>query len=343
MTSAGRQPWLLALVGLAAAVVLLLWGLREPTPVLQGWLIALAFWSGIAIGGLVLLLIEALTGGRWGEAMAPVLKPAARTLPLFVLLFLPLALGLRHLYPWAVDLSVTSPSVARLYLNPLAFWARSAMALVGWAVLSLPVFRRRRLLAGLGLAFHGLAISLIAVDWLLSLDPRFTSSDFAAGVAIGQLLTAFAWAALLQPPDAPPGPLSDLAGLMLACLLGALYLAYMQYVVSWYGNLPEKAAWYLHRSQGLWGWLALASLALGVVLPFLALLLRAVRRDPARLRWVGALVLLGVLLRIVWLVTPAPTGLLAAALALVAIGGAWIGLAQGAWPEPAGGEAIRGA
>lgn len=102
MSIAWRRPWFLALAGLAAAVLLLLWGLREPAPVLQGWLIAFAFWSGVAIGGLVLLLIHALTGGRWGEAIAPVLEPAARTLPLFVLLVVPLALGLRHLYPWAV-------------------------------------------------------------------------------------------------------------------------------------------------------------------------------------------------------------------------------------------------
>lgn len=343
MSIAWRRPWPLALAGLAAAALLLLWGLREPAPVLQGWLIAFAFWSGVAIGGLVLLLIHALTGGRWGEAIAPVLEPAVRTLPLFVLLFVPLALGLRHLYPWAVDPSVTSPSVARLYLNPPAFWARSAIALVGWAVLSFPVFRRRPLLAGLGLAFHGLAISLVAVDWLLSLDPSFTSSDFAAGVAIGQLLTALAWAALLRSPNAAPEPTADLAGLLLACLLGTFYLGYMQYVVSWYGNLPEKAAWYLHRTQGLWGWLGLASLAFAVILPFLALLFRAVRRDPDRLRWVGAAILLGVLLRTVWLVAPSPSASLATVLALVAIGGAWIGLAHGVRPLLARAEVIHGA
>jgi hypothetical protein len=339
-------------VGLAAAALLVLWGLLAPAPAFQAWLIGFAFWSLVPIGALVLILIHALTGGRWGKALAAALAPAARAVPLLGLLFLPLAFGLPHLYPWAGDPNAAGGSVARLYLNPPAYLVRSAAALAGWAILSVavlrPDLRRRQLIAGLGLVFHGLAISLVAVDWLLSIDPGFASSNFAADVAITQLLAALAWAALLQPEeDARAGPAADLAGLLLACVLGVLYLAYMQYVVSWYGGLPEKAAWYLRRGQGPWGWIALASFAFGALLPLLALLQRRVRRRPRLLRWVGASILLGLLLRTLWLLGPAfdPSILLAAALAAVAMGGLWIGLAYGPWRPAAapGGEAARGA
>ena len=123
----------------------------------------------------------------------------------------------------------------------------------------------------------------------------------------------------------------------------------MQYVVSWYGDLPDKAAWYLRRGQGPWGWVALASILLGALVPSLALLVRRVRREPRLLHWVAGSVLLALLLRDLWLLGPAfgPGGLLASPLALAAAGALWVGLTYGpAWPRsatPTGREATRAA
>ncbi|WP_342447848.1 hypothetical protein [Methylobacterium variabile] len=79
----------------------------------------------------------------------------------------------------------------------------------------------------------------------------------------------------------------------------------MSYVVAWYGDLPPKAAYYLRREAGPYPAVIGMAVAAGGVVPFLLLLLGAVRRSPGALRLVGVLVLVGLALRLCWLVLPA--------------------------------------
>jgi len=273
----------------------------------RGWLVAWLVWSAVPVGSLVLMLIHGVTGGRWGEALAPALRPAAALVPLAGLAFLGVALGLPALYPWAAEAGRVKPDVARLYLDPALFDLRAALALAGWSGLALLYLAGRcgPLVAALGLSFYGLTISLVAVDWILSVEPHFTSSAFAAGIALHQILAALAWAAVASPPGLDEARAADLAGLILASLLGVLYLGLMSYIVAWYGDLPAKAAWYLKRGTGAWVAVLAAAVALGGILPFAALLFARLRRSAAALRVVGLLVLVGIALHLAWYVLPA--------------------------------------
>ncbi|TGD94842.1 hypothetical protein [Methylobacterium nonmethylotrophicum] len=288
----------------------------------RGWLLAWIAFGAAPAGSLVLLLIHRITGGRWGEALAPVLRPTAALLPLVALGFLGVVMALPALYPWAggpwaggswaggswaADPGTVKPDVASLYLNPVLFGARGAVALLGWSVLAVLVLAGRctRLVAGLGLVVYGLTISLVPVDWILSLEPRFTSSAFGAGIALHQVLAALALAAVASPRGLDETTAPDLANLLLATLLGVLYIGLMSYVVAWYGDLPPKAAYYLRREAVPYPAVIGASIGVGGIVPFLLLLLGAVRRSPGALRLVGLLVLVGLALRFAWLVLPA--------------------------------------
>ena len=323
-----RQAMLIA--GLAAAVILAIGLAITPKSVVQGWLIAFVFLSGIPIGSLVLLLIHRLTGGRWGVALGPVLMPAASMVPLVALAFLPVAFGLSAPYRWASDASELRPEVAHAYLNQTAFLLRSAVALIGWSVLAVVVVRQRctTLIAGLGLAFHGIAISLVAVDWILSIDSSFSSSAFGAAIAIQQILSALSFAAIAGSVGQQNEVTADLAGLILATLLGTVYLDLMSFIVIWYGNLPEKAAWYLARERDGWQWIIVAAAATGALVPFFLLLTQSVRQSGAALRLIGGLILFGVFLHVVWLLAPAfgSGAVIAAVIAVVAIVGLGVGL-----------------
>lgn len=272
----------------------------------RGWLLAWIVWSAVPVGALVLTLIHAVTGGRWGEVLAPALRPAITLVPLVALSFLGVVPGLETAFPWAAGTGA-QPDVLRYYLDPALFGARAAVALVGWSVLAFLCLTGRcgKLAAGLGLSFYGLTISLVAVDWILSVEPGFNSSAFPADVALHQILAALAFAALVSPPSLDARGASDLAGLMLAALLGVIYLELMSYIVAWYGDLPPKAAWYLKRGESPWSAVLVASLVIGGVLPFFALLFAAVRKSPALLRGVGLLVLVGIAGHFAWLVLPA--------------------------------------
>ena len=202
--TAGSRPLAIGTaVLLAAVVVLVLLGWFTPIqPLLRGWLVAFAIFSAIPIGSMIWLLIHCLTGGEWGFAAAPVLRPAAAMTPWLVLVFVPVLTGLDQIYPWAADPAAVPADVAHWYLNAPAFVIRSLIALVGWSFLAVMFAAgcRSRLLAGLGLAFFGLTVSLVAVDWYLSLEPHYVATAFASMIAIQQLLAALSIAAMIGPP-----------------------------------------------------------------------------------------------------------------------------------------------
>ena len=337
--------WPSTLLGLGAAAALLAWALLAPALGLPagvpaaGWLVGLVFWLSVPLGAVCLIAIHALTGGRWGETLLPALQPAALSLPVLLPLVVPLFLALDVLYPWASDpAAAVHEDVARLYLNPQGFVLRGFLALGGWSLLALllailPPGGPRSLVAALGLVFHFAATTILSLDWLLSLDPRFQSTAFGMAALATQILVGLAWAAALRavPPGEEEGRAGDLAAMLLAASLGVLYLGFSQYLVAWYGDLPPKAEWFLRR-QG-WGWTVLeaASVALSGFLPVGALLVARVRRRPAALARLGPCVLLGVLAHLVWIVAPAfgAAAVLSALLGVLAVGGLWIGLAYG--------------
>jgi hypothetical protein len=293
---------------IAVEVLLGLLGLFMPIkPLLRGWLVAFAIWSLVPVGSMTLLLIHRLTGGEWGQAAAPVLRPAAAMMPLVALAFVPVLVGITDIYPWAADPSAISPDVARWYLSESSFAVRAVIALAGWSVLGV-IFAASlgsRLLAGLGLAFFGLTIGLIAVDWFLSLEPHYVASAFAAMIAVQQLLAAVAFTALIGTPLIEEKIAGDLGALLFATLLGVVYLELMTFVVAWYGDLPAKAAWFLRRSGSTWVAVLTTAIALGAVLPFGMLLVGTIRRSRRGLRVAGGLILFGSALHMIWLLVPA--------------------------------------
>jgi hypothetical protein len=294
------------LIALEALFALL--GLFVPIKILlRGWLVAFAIWSLCPVGSMALLLIHHLTGGEWGRAAVPILRPAAAAIPLVALAFVPVLAGLAEIYPWAADPSAIPADVARWYLSEPSFALRAVITLAGWSVLGV-VFAAglgSRLLAGLGLAFFGLTISLVAVDWYLSLEPHYVSSAFAAMIAIQQLLAALAVVALIGTPLIEGKMAGDIGALLIATLLGVVYLELMSFVVAWYGDLPEKAAWFLRRAGSEWIAILIIAIALGAVLPFGMLLVKAIRRSRQGLRVAGGLILFGSILHMMWLLVPA--------------------------------------
>lgn len=305
----GRRSVLIGLAILLAtgAIAVAAQWLGPSAFVPRGWLLAFAAWSSVPIGAMTLLLIHRLTGGAWGEALAPVLRPAAALMPLVGIAFLPVLLGLPAIYPWAADPIAAPADVARLYLHAPAYTLRAGIAFLGWSFFGIVLAAGAggRLFAGLGLAFHGFLISLVAVDWYLSIEPRYTESAFAAMMAIQQILAALALAAAIRPPGLRDKVAGDVGGLMIASLLGVVYLEGMSFIVAWYGDLPDKAAWYLKRGVPGWTGALVAALLIGALLPFGMLLKRAVRRSPQGLRMAGLLVLVGSCLHVAWLIGPA--------------------------------------
>ncbi|SER14732.1 hypothetical protein SAMN05216548_11215 [Faunimonas pinastri] len=324
---ADRPRWVLGL-GLLCSVGLVVAGLFHPGTALRAYLVGWLFWLSFPIGATVLLLIHALTGGRWGEAVRPVLAPVALTMPLAALASLPVLIGAHAIYGWSEPEELRS-AVVHFYMNVPGFIARSVVVLVLWSLLALLAARRRPspLIAGIGLIVYGVTVSFSVTDWAMSVQEKWFSTLFPAIIAISQILAAIGLATLFHPADEDGESTGDLAGLLIAGLLGVTYLGFMQAIVMWAGNVPEKVAWYLPRIAGGWRVVLILAFGLGAALPFLALIMEPVRQSPFWTRLAAFAVLVGLMLHTLWLVAPTfvdvPAWLLA--LAVAAPGLLWLG------------------
>ena len=57
------------------------------------------------------------------------------------------------------------------------------------------------------------------------------------------------------------------------------YMAFSQYLLIWYANLPEETIWYRHRMAGSWLSISLAMPFMRFIIPFFTLLCRPAKRN----------------------------------------------------------------
>jgi hypothetical protein len=171
-----------------------------------------------------------------------------------------------------------------------------------------------RATSAVGLVVVGLSTSFAAYDWMMSLDPHWVSTIFGVYFWSGSLLASLAAivvAFLCVSPRAGSTPglsvehLHDLAKLLFGFVIFWAYIAFSQYFLIWYANLPEETRWYIVRRSGSWNVLSWG-LAVGhFAVPFVLLLSRAVRRDRFWMGFLAAWVLIYHYLDLYWLVMPA--------------------------------------
>jgi hypothetical protein len=265
-------------------------------------LFTLVLWTGFAQGSVAVVAAAELTGARWVGRLRAELLAAARLLPLLLVLFLLLwpKLGL---YRW-----MEAPGA---WLNRPFFVARS-VALLAATSLVANVFaaraRRRepsaRRLAVVYLLLCAVSQTLVAFDWVMSLAYPWVSSmlglyflveAFYAGIALAGLLFL---ALERRRREAVGGEWSAAghdAGLLLfgwSILWGGLFFA--QFLLIWYGNLPEEVSFVAARvSTTAMRLLSAAFLALCWAVPFFLLIPERTKRSRGAVGIASASVLLG--------------------------------------------------
>jgi hypothetical protein len=302
------------LIGLFAGALLLLALLLSPSQFFRAYLFGFWTWWSLLPGALAILMLHDLTGGAWGDEIRDLLRPMARVLPWLALLFLPIALGLGHIYEWtASDIEVEAK---RQYLSTPFFLARASTYLAIVAVLAFRATSRGRdrktLSSALGLLLYVLVVTFASIDWLMSLEPEWISTGFGLRVVMTQSLGALALVLLLRPlarstPSTAPASavLVDLGNLLLAFVLLWAYLAFTEFLIIWSGNLPEEIGWYRERFQNGFEWLAVSLVLFHFGAPFLLLLMRELKKRARAVAFVASGLLVFHVLDSYWLVAPA--------------------------------------
>jgi hypothetical protein len=265
-----RARVILLVAAVAALAALAAGAFADFAGAAHAWLLGFVFASLAPAGALVLIAIARLTQAPWGRDFGPQLTAIGGAAPWLWLLGAPIAFLLSWIYPWAHAGGASAH--LRLYLSPLAFLTRTAAALGGWSVLAMLMRRGGigEVAAAVGLVFQAVVLCIIPNDWVLSLQPSCTAADI--GMVFLTLEVALTTAAiLLLSPSLPRKSADDMAGLMIAGVLGLMYLVFMAYLIDWYGDLPDKVGWWLARiAAGRWIEIALAFAAGVTAFAFLA-------------------------------------------------------------------------
>src|SRR6266704_887935 len=120
-----RVSMIALIVGVLLLLILFVGLILDPNQFFHAYLVGFIFWTGITLGSLALLMLQHLTGGAWGVVIRRVLEASTRTLPLMVILFLPVLFGLKYIYAWTNwEVMKQSPALqqkAAHYLNPSFF------------------------------------------------------------------------------------------------------------------------------------------------------------------------------------------------------------------------------
>jgi hypothetical protein len=317
----------------ALFLALLIFGLlMDRAQFFHAYLVGFIFWIGITLGSLALLMLQHLTGGAWGLIIRRTLEAATRTLPLMLILFLPLLAGLNQIYPWTnraeMDQVPALKEKAAHYLNPAFFMTRAAIYFLIWGLmvfllnwLSLQhdrtanrrLLKRLQMISGPGLGLLILTITFASIDWVMSLDPAWSSTIFGLIFVASWSLSALAFGILVMSWLAKREPMNavvrtshfhDWGNLLMALVMLWMYFAFSQYLIIWSGNLPEETVWFVARKHDGWGVMALAIVILQFAFPFLTLLSRAAKKSAQRLGTLALLILIMRVVDVIWLIEP---------------------------------------
>ncbi len=240
--------------------------------------------------------------------------------------------GRGQLYPWAAP-GWVNKGFKGFYLNPPFFICRLAFYFVVWSMLGVWYWKQSvtqddlggitltlqmQWWAPLGLILFGLTLTFAMWDWIMSLDPGWYSTIFGVYYFAGSALAIFASLVLTVRLLQSRGLLlnsvtvehyHDLGKFLFGFTFFWGYIAFSQYMLQWYGNIPDETEWFVRHGASTahpnaFSPVAIALLFGHFLIPFAGLLSRHVKRNPAALTFWAVWVLAFCWLDMFWLVMP---------------------------------------
>lgn len=287
----------------------------------------------LALGAFGWLVIDITVRSQWSIVVRRIAETIQATLPIFAVLWLPIALiGFHELYPWSHE---TDEILARKrwFLSDGFWWGRAVVYFVLWIVLSRFFYTSSTKLDALGdnqterdrlvkrtwsvaapsILIYALSQSFAAIDWMMSLMPHWYSTIFGVYFFASSILVFFAVTSLIAMALQRGGMLKtaitpehfhDLGKFTFGFTVFWAYIAFSQFVLIWYANIPEETEFYMVRMEGGWGAVSYLLPVLHFFVPFLFLLSRYVKRARWPLALGAVWMVLMHLLDMYWIILP---------------------------------------
>jgi hypothetical protein len=325
----GRNTLVLAV--LISVVACVAGYLNDPVRFHRSYLVAFAYVAAAGLGATFFVMVQYLTGSAWSVTIRRIMENIMTTLPVCFLLFIPVALGLKDIYPWMDRAMVLADPVLKQkadFLSEKWFMLRGCIMFALWSIWIFAIYyqstkqdkersvRQMNIISrwsAPGLFLVVVVGSLAAFDWLMSLEPKWYSTIFGLYILAGGALTFMSFVTLIclgfrragiLKKAITPEHYHDLGKWLFALTAFYTYMAFSQYLLIWYANLPEETIWYRHRMEGSWLPISLAMPFIRFLIPFFTLLCRPAKRSLTMIAGIAVWSLIVEYVDLYWVVMP---------------------------------------
>jgi len=323
-----RLGFILVAIGLALGAAGFLFDAQRA---LFNYLLAYVFILSIAVGSLFIVALEYLAGAEWSTPIRRIPEILASFIPVLFILVLPLLFNIQSIFEWANKHEVAGDKILTgksPYLNTTFFIVRTVLSIGLWSLFYFLFIRNSRkqdttkdqLLTKKNIKYSAVFIPVFAItvtisgiDWMMSLAPRWYSTIFGIYFFAGSFVAALAAVTLATVllkekgflhPRLNNEHLFSLGALLFTFINFWAYIAFSQFMLIWYANLPEETFWFIQRWGGMWTYISLALILVHFVVPYAVLLTQPAKMDPKRLKFISVWILAAHALDLYWVILP---------------------------------------
>jgi|WetSurSiteA1Bulk_404760.scaffolds.fasta_scaffold11594_2 hypothetical protein len=295
------------------------------------YLIAFAFMISVGVGALFLIALEYIVGADWSVPIRRVVEFFAATIPLLAILVIPLLLNVGELFHWSHPEAVAEDKILNAkapYLNVTFFIVRVFVLIGLWSLFYFFFVRNSKKqdtskdqklttinikLSAIFIPIFALTITISAIDWLMSVEPHWFSTIigvyFFAGTIIAALAAVTLATVLLKEhgylhPAMTNDHLYSLGALMFAFVNFWGYIAFSQYMLIWYADLPEETFWFMQKWEGSWAIFSIGLIIIKFLVPYIVLVSQPSKMDPKKLKFIAVWLLFAHFYDLFWFVMP---------------------------------------
>jgi len=295
------------------------------------YLIAFTFMISIGVGALFLIALEYIVGADWSVPIRRVVEFFAATIPLLALLVIPLLFNIGELFHWSHSEAIAEDEILNAkapYLN-VSFFIIRVFVLIGlWSLFYFFFIKNSKKqdtskdqkltkinirLSAIFIPIFAFTITISAIDWLMSIEPHWFSTIigvyFFTGTVIAALAAVTLATVLLKEngylhPAMTNDHLYSLGALLFAFVNFWGYIAFSQYMLIWYADLPEETFWFMQRWEGSWAIFSIGLIIVHFLVPYITLISQPSKMDPKKLKFISVWLLFAHLYDLFWFVMP---------------------------------------
>jgi hypothetical protein len=303
----------------------------DHTRAVYNYLIAFTFMISIGVGALFLIALEYIVGADWSVPIRRVVEFFAAVIPLLALLVIPLLLNVGELFHWSHADAVAEDKILTAkapYLNVTFFIIRVFVLIGLWSLFYFFFIRNSKKqdtskdqklttinirLSAIFIPIFAITITISAIDWLMSVEPHWFSTIigvyFFAGTVIASLAAVTLATVLLKEhgylhPAMTNDHLYSLGALLFAFVNFWGYIAFSQYMLIWYADLPEETFWFMQKWEGSWAIFSIGLIIIKFLVPYIVLVSQPSKMDPKKLKFISVWLLFAHLYDLFWFVMP---------------------------------------